>query len=917
MGTRFGRLHSVIALCAAAALIGGAVWGQAATISVDHPSMISRLVVEVPGNTGTNDEGSRWQYQNRDGDPTTPGDDNLLVGGVSAPLGGDLDAFSNITTISINNSDPNATDQVLTDLATVQDGNGREYWPLMPTARSRDIIYTMAIGVDDEPDQTVEVIEVHFEGTLLRDTVKLDYVVTNTGTLTHSVGLRIFVDPTFGSSNQDGTFIILSDGTLVNEEVQLSSAGGTSVPDGWVSFDNISAPAVVLRGTINGGEVTDPGLATFSGGVPDSVDFGQRVSCGRDDQWTFNPNPSALIAGEDWGYAVRWDEETLAPGASRRYVTYFGLGGSVSDFTPPYVLAAYAPFELQAVTGDDPITLGIVEEFYLGDANGKSTWDVQAYCDNFGAGSLLDARATISLPPGFELDQTQGSQSRTVLLGTIPRNIQSAAIWSVRATPDIQPGIHEIRVTGPLGRSVRRKISVPALPTLPQGQLDPIRGLSMVTVPFDFQITDAEHVFESLGSLQGANAALIRWDPLAQIYRFFPDNSVTNVAPGRVYWLVNRLRLPITFPADRVALSTAQAYALTLTQGWNQMGSPFVSTIRLDQISVVGPDGISRTVMEAFNAGLIIPTLYAYDPVLNDYTFATSLADAVLEPYVGYWLLALRPVTLIISPPTLIPFKSPTQSIAAVAPDSGWSVPVVVQSGGVSRFGRHFGQSSAAADGLDLADTLAPPDAAVDPGARLSAYFEMTDPRLGRGHYVNDIRAADAASQSWTLVVDTDRAGEDVSIAWPDLSVLPPNLDATIKDLQTGRVRFMRHVTSYSYNAGQGGDRAFEITVGPRKPAGAEIVGFTSIPTNTGVQMSFRLTANAAVDVTIRNIAGVPVKQVWKGREAPAGESTILWTGQADNGLQVPSGSYIVDVTAKSPDNGQSTGVVRRVEYRR
>ena len=51
-------------------------------------------------------------------------------------------------------------------------------------------------------------------------------------------------------------------------------------------------------------------------------------------------------------------------------------------------------------------------------------------------------------------------------------------------------------------------------------------------------------------------------------------------------------------------------------------------------------------------------------------TFATTLNDAVLEPYVGYWLLALRQVTVLFPPPTLIPFaQEPT--VAAAVPDDG------------------------------------------------------------------------------------------------------------------------------------------------------------------------------------------------------------------------------------------------------
>ncbi len=876
--------------------------------------------MEVPGTSGNNDPASRFQLWSLTGDPTTPDDDNIPITGDRNPFSGDVDAFPCITTISIDNTILNATDQVLEDLSNSQDGGDRAYWPLMPAARSRDVVYRMLVGIDnDDPDQATEVVEVSHEAVLLRDTLKLDYILTNRGTQQHAVGLRIFIDCTFGISSQDGRAIILSDGTIVDTEQAVPGAAGGRIPDGWVAFDNMTAPATILRGTITGGEVSTPGSAAFSAGPPDVVEFGQRVNMGRDNQWLFTPTTSASIVGEDWGYAVRWDEEALSPGASRRYVTYYGLGGGTSDFSPPYVLAAYAPFQLQVIEGDDPTTPGVVEDAYLGDKNGNSTWEALAYCDNFGAGSILDARATISLPAGFELDSSLGPQSRTIYLGTIVRNFQASARWKVRATPDVRPGVHEIRISGPLGRSVRHKISIPALPTLPQGHLDPVRGLDMVTVPYNFQITDAEHVFQSLGSLEGSNAALIRWDPRGEPqYRFFPDPFVTNVEPGLGYWLVNRLRLPIEFPPDRQPVDDIQPFPIPLALGWNQIGSPFITTIRFDQASVVGSDGIDRTITEASNAGLIIPTLFYYDPVTNDYNFATVLGDAVMEPYVGYWLLALRPVTLVLSPPTLIPFKEGGGTfVAAAAPDDGWRVPLIAETAGAVRSGRALGQSSAASDGPDLADIISPPDAAVPNGVRLAAFFYRPDWGAPLRKCLTDIRSARAGAQTWNFVVDTDAQVQDVTISWPDLSAMPDHLVATLEDLQTGRSCFMRTKTGYVYNTGQGGPRQFRITVRDRGAAGLQIMAFNHNRIANGVRMACTLSADATVDVIVRNMAGRAIKRVWAGREVTAGDVEIVWTGHDQRGLAVPNGPYLVEIIARSAENGEQTGIIRPVHYYR
>jgi len=64
-------------------------------------------------------------------------------------------------------------------------------------------------------------------------------------------------------------------------------------------------------------------------------------------------------------------------------------------------------------------------------------------------------------------------------------------------------------------------------------------------------------------------------------------------------------------------------------------------------------------------------------------------------------------------------------------------------------------------------------------------------------------------------------------------------------------------------------------------------------------------------------MAGRVVKRLWEARQTPAGDTTVVWTGQADSGLPVPNGAYVIQITAKSPETGEQTGVLRTVHYQR
>ena len=70
--------------------------------------------------------------------------------------------------------------------------------------------------------------------------------------------------------------------------------------------------------------------------------------------------------------------------------------------------------------------------------------------------------------------------------------------------------------------------------------------------------------------------------------------------------------------------------------------------------------------------------------------------------------------------------------------------------------------------------------------------------------------------------------------------------------------------------------------------------------------MTYSLSKPASVEVSVMNISGRPIRTLASSGVAPSGASQMVWNLQAANGTKVPSGRYLVKITAQSED-GQST----------
>ncbi len=146
------------------------------------------------------------------------------------------------------------------------------------------------------------------------DTAGITYRITNKGTETKPVGVRVTLDTMCGTN--DGAPIRLG----AKEITKPLEAAGEDLVDRWFAFDDLVKPTVISMGTLHGGDTTAPDRVIYT-------DWGSQA----DIPWSLSPDPEKgfIRTGEvdpDTAAAMYWDAKPLDAGQTRTITTYYGLG---------------------------------------------------------------------------------------------------------------------------------------------------------------------------------------------------------------------------------------------------------------------------------------------------------------------------------------------------------------------------------------------------------------------------------------------------------------------------------------------------------------------------------------------------------------------------------------------------------------
>ena len=501
----------------------------------------------------------------------------------------------------------------------------------------------MSPTTGDEVQINAISIRCEMETRLLRDTVRFKLTITNEDYVDHLIGLRVYAD-LMTSPVDDGTWnlrnvVSVPGYPLVTDRSLLS---GKDIPPVVELFNSQSEPVTSLRLTFKEQGATPPDKVGLDGWLSvchPSWSYWYDWSGRATDPfsfWRYEPIPHQYIP--DVAYGAFWKARRVPAGQSMTFIHYIGLGCATSDFTKPNL---DNPQYVAAVQG--PRTLKYYSDLGVGQLY-PEPFTISAYMYNTEKFTdFQNASFTLTLPDALTLDDSEGGKY-TKSVARVAADSEQAMSWKVKPVGS-PTGIMDYMVSfsaAPVGgTTVRRQINIPATERESFST-----GWHMISVPFNLSNPDPE---TALGL---SDCTFWRYDPHGLQYQ-----PVTTLVPGEAYWLKPRYSQTTNMAPGSyspIPWADTQGYPISLQQGWNLVGNPFLYTITLGEVRFYYRDYGTVGYEEAVARGLISGTVFWWDPLFRRYNWS-SHRTVQIKPWQGYWVRALRPgVTMLLTPASQI-----------------------------------------------------------------------------------------------------------------------------------------------------------------------------------------------------------------------------------------------------------------------
>ncbi|MBL7993886.1 immunoglobulin domain-containing protein [bacterium] len=388
----------------------------------------------------------------------------------------------------------------------------------------------------------------------------------------------------------------------------------------------------------------------------------------------------------------------------------------------------------------------------------------------------------------------------------------------------------------------------------------------LISVPVNLNNKNLAQLFPSIGSSQWTayNGA---------------GTKITAILPGQAFWFFHKSGdNTLTADASEGVTNPPSGVQVTLSPGWNLVGTPFTApiSVALDPLQFSGPWAFSGTGTEA-----------------GGWSKVTSM-----KPFGGYaiWNKNLTATTLTFTPNGV----SVGKVLSSQMEEFKLTMAATGTKNGLTYVDRSNGCTILHAANAGLYNDPEP----QSPGNYISAYFTEDEKKLSSIY-----RNAGIEGQSIDLAVESSM--DDITIHLK-FDVEKIRSDWQMKIYDDAQNAFLPEDEPITVYLKRSGTIRYKILVGTAGYLNQATASFNELPTNFSLsqnypnpfnpatKISYALAKRSRVTMSIYNILGQKVRTVLDRRDQEVGVHTLEWNGTDNIGRGVSSGIYLYRIQAES-----------------
>ena len=344
------------------------------------------------------------------------------------------------------------------------------------------------------------------------------------------------------------------------------------------------------------------------------------------------------------------------------------------------------------------------------------------------------------------------------------------------------------------------------------------------------------------------------------------------LSTGKGFWMIHKGNVGVNKSVSTAVLNSNNEVEIPLQDGWNIITNPLNVAMDWD-------------VIKTYNQ--ITEPIWKYE---GSFSQSTDF-----QPYKGYYFYNsgnLSVLKFYYKPASL------AKSVAENA-ESGWQITLQLLENGIRRDNIELGVRESAESGADRFDLHKPRDV----GSGLGIYCHRPDWNRDFPVFYSDYKPEFIEVESWEFTVKND-SDSPVRLAVEGIETVPAEFDIRLirrNDLKTVDLRSEHNP---KYTAGSG---TYFLAVGKTVQVNRYVKTLTPLqfsvdkcypnPFNMTMNIPVWVSEEQTLKIGIYDLLGTRVRQLVNGPVQP-GVYSFQWNGLNEQGRTVPTGIYIVTVSA-------------------